>query len=638
MNLFTLALRNIKSNVTKYIMFFFSLSFSVFTCYTFFALMENESVGMAFRYDIRYKALLSSFGVIIMVFVMFFLISSSNSFLRARKKEISTYALFGMSNGRIGLLIYIETMIVGFVSMVVAIGAGIFFSKLVTMFLVKLATVNYDGSFLFSVVPQAIVKTVVIFFIIFSLMGLSGLWVISRFQLVDLFKASKVSEGKNNGSWLLLMISLLLIGGGYYIAYNGDPMELVMMANVILLLVIVGSYLFFRGGLPKVLHLIKGRKERYYKDANLIATAAFSHRMRSIGSVMATISILTAVATTAIATGFTLYTNIESASYDINGFDIFITGGETGLFQEVEAYLQGQGASITEKFSTPAYYGTLPQNDRSISIRVMDATTYNQLISYSKANLKEVNLQPGEGVLFFPYFQENEEIQQIREKGFDFAGHPIPKVSVQRNRFIAFGVDRGFVVADENFQQMLALGALTPEGEILGFNYENGFKELKLNQGIMDLIQGKSKKYTFASEYYVDAIETFGLVCFIGFFMSVVFILMTASLLYFKQVTAAEEERHQYHTLRKIGMPEDVERRVIKKRLVPVFAIPLVMGIIHSIFAMKTADTMVFNQLFFVENTFLSVLKFSFIMYGVYGVVYGIFYFITKDQYSKIVR
>jgi len=126
MKLTTLAIRNIKQNFKKYIMYFFSLSFSVFTAYSFLALIQNELVIMAFTYDVRYKSMLMGFGIIIMVFVMFFLISSNNSFIKARKKEISIYALFGMTNGKIGKLLFLETMIVGFTALIIGIGVGVF--------------------------------------------------------------------------------------------------------------------------------------------------------------------------------------------------------------------------------------------------------------------------------------------------------------------------------------------------------------------------------------------------------------------------------------------------------------------------------------------------------------------------------
>jgi putative ABC transport system permease protein len=55
-------------------------------------------------------------------------------------------------------------------------------------------------------------------------------------------------------------------------------------------------------------------------------------------------------------------------------------------------------------------------------------------------------------------------------------------------------------------------------------------------------------------------------------------------------------------------------------------------------FAMKTADTLVFSNIISAENSYFAVLGFSSVMYGIYGIVYGIFYLITKGQYSRIVR
>jgi putative ABC transport system permease protein len=101
---------------------------------------------------------------------------------------------------------------------------------------------------------------------------------------------------------------------------------------------------------------------------------------------------------------------------------------------------------------------------------------------------------------------------------------------------------------------------------------------------------------------------------------------------------AAEEERHQYSMLRKIGMDSHTENKIIVRRLLPVFFIPLAVGISHSMFAMKTADTLVFSNIISAENSYFAVLAFSSVMYGMYGIVYGIFYLITKGQYSRIVR
>lgn len=655
MSLFSLAFRNIKMNFKKYIMFFFSLNFSVFTAYTFFALMDNEQVLNAFTHDPRYRSLLLTFGIIIMVFVMFFLISSNNSFIKARNKEISTYSLFGMRNGKIGKLIFLETMIVGITSLVVGIGVGIFFSKLMAMLLLNITLSAVTGNISFSIEPKAILITVTMFMSIFSLMGLSGLWVINRFQLADLFKADKMSEGRSKGSFLVLIISLLLIGTGYYLAFSGNVLTVVTMAIPILVLVISGTYLFFWGGLPKVLSLMKRNKKSYYQGANLISTSSFSHRMKSIGSVMATISVLSAVATTAIATGFTLYSNIEKNTYNVAGYDMYFYGGEDQVLAEVNEIFKKYDVQITEQ-SIRELYVTRPQVEPILVeenaylfrdeafFRVYSQSAYNELVALSKSDLKPVTIDSGKAIYVYDFGINNQDSKLIGHL-LDFADQSIEIASVVRSQFITFGEIYGLVLNDEDFNALLKNGEISAAGEpgdayhrVAVFNHEKPGNPEALNYELAQLLQGNLGDFQIAYYSYVESFKTFGLVCFIGFFMSAVFILMTASLLYFKQVMAAEEERHQYKTLRKIGMDDKTEKRVIVKRLLPIFGIPLVVGIVHSVFAMKTADTVVFSNVITTGNTYLTVLTFSSMMYVAYGVVYGIFYFITKGQYSRIVR
>ena len=188
MKLTTLAFRNIKRNFSKYVMYFFTLTFSVFTVYSFLALLQNEVVNHAFIYRERYRSMLIGFGVVIFVFVTFFLISSNTSFIRARKKEISLYSLFGMTNRKVSKLIFLETMLVGLAALVVGILAGIFFSKLIAMILLNVTLVDFVGDITFSIHPRSIYLTILPFLGVFGLMGLSGLRVISKFELVELFK------------------------------------------------------------------------------------------------------------------------------------------------------------------------------------------------------------------------------------------------------------------------------------------------------------------------------------------------------------------------------------------------------------------------------------------------------------------
>ena len=655
MKLITLALRNIKQNRKKYIMYFFSMSFSVFTTYTFLALMQNEYVKMAFKYDTRYKSLLTGFGIIILVFVLFFLISSNNSFIRARKKELSTYSLFGMTNGMIGKLLFIETMLVGMGALSIGITVGIFFSKLMAMLLLELSLSNFVGDISFSIDIWSIYITDLIFLSIFCVMGLSGLRVIKKFELVDLFKADKVSEGRSKGSTAVLILSLLLIGAGYFLA-SVRKTEIVVLASIpILILVIIGTYLFFWGGLPKVLSIVKRDKKTYYQGVNLISASAFSHRMKSIASVMATIAVLSAVATTAIATGFTLYSNTEKNTYGITGYDMYFYGGEKELLENIHDVFEKNNVKVTEEYTATLYRAAPKMNTVLIGgyehisaekdyFRVYSQSDYNKLVSISKGNLKSVRIKSGEGLYIYPYSTEDIE-NAMTGQLLTFSDKTISITAVLRSGIPAFGAVHTLVINDDEFKALYGSGDVLSAGnngksyqKVTVFNYENSLESEKLDSEIRNLLYGNAAGYKTAYGLYNESLESFGLICFIGFFMSAVFILMTASLLYFKQVMAAEEEKHQYFMLRKIGMDSQTEKKIIVRRLLPVFLIPLVVGISHSIFAMKTADTLVFSNIISAGNSYFAVLAFSSVMYGIYALVYGIFYLITKGQYSRIVR
>lgn len=655
MKLTTLAISNIKRNLKKYVMYFFSLSFSVFTAYTFFALMQNEYVSMAFTYDFRYKTMLKSFCIIIIVFVMFFLISSNRSFIRARKKEISTYSLLGMTNGRIGRLLFLETMIVGIMALLIGIAAGIFLSKLIAMILLDISLASFTGNIKFTIAPRAAYITAMIFIGIFSVMGLSGFIVINKFELVDLFKAHRMSEGKSRGSVIALIISLLLIGSGYYLASRPNPVTVVKSAIPILILVISGTYLFFWGGLPKVLSLMKNSKNNYYKGVNLISISTFSHRMRSIGLVMATIAVLSAVATTAIATGYTLYYNIENNVYEQLGYDMYFYGGQEQVLEEVEAAFERHGNKVIEQFTTQRYtcpstievsrvkdsYFKITKDDY---FRVYSESMYNKLMSLTRCDHNPAKIKSGEAIYVYPFLADRIGNAMIGQS-LNYTDKQLTITQTIKSDMLSFGAIHMIIISDNDFDKLLEKGDITDQDgvdhfydKVTVFKYERPLSSPKLNKELTDILSGKVGSFRTAYRLYDESLQIFGLVCFIGFFMGVVFILMTASLLYFKQVMAAEEERHQYRILRKIGMNEVTEKIVIAKRLIPVFAVPLLVGIVHSIFAMKSADTMVFSNMISVENSYARGLMCSFVMYGIYAVVYSIFYFITQRQYSRIVK
>jgi putative ABC transport system permease protein len=200
------------------------------------------------------------------------------------------------------------------------------------------------------------------------------------------------------------------------------------------------------------------------------------------------------------------------------------------------------------------------------------------------------------------------------------------------------------VLADEDFDALLENGEIYTKVNsreywpLTGINYTKALKSTEIAEELKQVLEGRVGGKRISYYTYNELLSIFGLICFIGFFMCAIFILMTASMLYFKQVTIATEEKSQYAMLKKIGLDSNMEGKIIRKRLLPIFFIPLIIGITHSIFAMKAADTLIFSNMIPVANSYLNVLATSGVMYLVYAIVYTVFYFITKGQYKRMLK
>ena len=129
------------------------------------------------------------------------------------------------------------------------------------MILLDISLASFKGDISFTIAPRAMYVTALLFLGIFCIMGLSGLYVINKFELAELFKAEKVSEGKSRGSLTLLAVSLVLTGTGYCLAGSNNPITVLKYCIPILLLVITGTYIFFNSGLPRLLHILKRQKQ-----------------------------------------------------------------------------------------------------------------------------------------------------------------------------------------------------------------------------------------------------------------------------------------------------------------------------------------------------------------------------------------
>lgn len=109
MNIFSIALNNLKNNIKIYSMFFISMIFSVFILVNFELLLYEDIMQYIGKInkDI-YIVLLKCVVAVLIIFMIFFIWYSTNIFLRKRKKEIGIYVFSGLDLFIIGKIYFIE--------------------------------------------------------------------------------------------------------------------------------------------------------------------------------------------------------------------------------------------------------------------------------------------------------------------------------------------------------------------------------------------------------------------------------------------------------------------------------------------------------------------------------------------------
>jgi len=119
----------------------------------------------------------------------------------------------------------------------------------------------------------------------------------------------------------------------------------------------------------------------------------------------------------------------------------------------------------------------------------------------------------------------------------------------------------------------------------------------------------------------------FGIIAFIGLFLGLVFVFATGSIISYKQLMEAQEERSRYAVLRDIGVSRSEVRQIVARQMAVVFGLPLLVGICHS-----TAALIALRNLLGMD-----ILRYCALVVAVYVVLYGVYYVFTVRGYVSTV-
>lgn len=656
MSLSKLVLRSMKKNMKHYYLYFFALIFSVTLYFSFVTLQNNTEVWAAVQMSGTATAGFKAATYILYFIVLFFVLYANHLFMKRRSKEIGLYQLIGMTKGLIVRLLAVENILLFVGAVIIGMLAGFFSSRVFAMILLRVLEKEALVTMTFS--TQALMQSMIVFTILLIIVLIQMAWMIHHVSLLSLFSAAKQADERvrrfSAFQMVIGFLGLILIVYGYYASTKLFDIESAgnLFINMIIILAttIGGTFLVFRFSVAFIMNTIRLKKKGHLSIKDVLALTPIMHRMKSNAKSLTLITVLTGVSLGVTTLSYIAYYSSEASAYSqVPGdFILLEEQGEEFLekleenniaYDKIDYRLQGVTAAVGQLMS---------KKQQDNPLYTMEGTIYTIPLSDYQQSVPEAKLSGNEVILtnyggymaeMFPLEKDHDLVVSAGELEETFHVVDIHDKSVISGIVTAGGGGPIFVVTDDMFKSLTTQAALYPWHHqttiILKSNEDIATAEklyIQSNAGIITAVddKGKTKQYTQSSYEgkRKDNIESLGLTIFTTAFLGLAFLMTTGSILYFKQMSEAEEERDSYTILRKIGFAEkDIMKGIYMKQAFN-FGVPLVIGLLHSYFAVKSG--------WFLFGTELTAPLW--IAMCCYIALYTIFAILSVGYYKKVVR
>ncbi|MGE7696025.1 ABC transporter permease [Lysinibacillus sp. NPDC094177] len=619
MTLFSLARKNIQRNLSNYFLYIASMVFSIVIYFTFVTLKYNDDLSALKQSSQQIKGLMSASSVVLLFFIIIFMAYSNSFFMKKRKKEVALYSLLGVRKQKIGLMLFFENLVIGFVSLVLGIVLGFFMSQGLLMILVRLMGYEVVGSLTFS--TEALVNTAGVFTLLFLFTSLQGYRVIYQFKLIDLFHAEKQGEKIPRASLLAAILGTALIAFGYYTAsadiFTSNIWRFFTVLGTPLMVIgvtIAGTYLLFHSVSVFVLIALKKATSWSWKGLNLIGVSQLLYRIRANAKSLSIIAILSATTITAGGGVFGMYYNAEASVRQALP-NTFMWKGDTVKFSQEEV-LYNESLSVKNLRVDNEY--------SSFEYTLLKESDYNRLAKLQGKN-EELHIANGSTVLLDASFDERFSDDFTGEE-FKLENGESVHVDKMYTKSVLNFMPAGTVLV-VNDKVFAATNAEDVNMQVVGM--DNDLKQQAISKEIYSQLSTEQQEgFSSVPQSYEDGLATVGSLLFVGSFLGLVFLAATGSIIYFKVLTEAEEDQPKYAILNKIGVNKKQILKTVAGQVAVIFSAPLVVGIVHSAFAL-----LAFSQLFSMDITKPVILWMI-----AYSAIYGIYYIFTVRSFYKIVR
>ncbi|HBF7604813.1 TPA: FtsX-like permease family protein [Clostridioides difficile] len=672
MNIFYMAIKNLKKNFSFYSLYLLSVSFVITVFFAFTSFSVNKIMLEKISTDGRVESMCNVISIFLMAFVTFYMAYSNRFFLRHRTKELGIYALLGYRKFTILSLLTFENVLICSGAFITGLVLGALSHKGIVFGITALLNLSIDNSQIPFFNINAINKTIIFIALVVLVLAISNSKFLYKTSLVKLIRHEKSAEKKLKFRKIPAFMGFIMILSGYCLSLDilrgaksvWVSIGFYQMGLITMIIIVIGTVLFINSFLPYIMQKSKKNKRTFYTDMKIIAIPNFIYRIRSNSKTLIMLTLLSATTLTVSSVmALSLYYPIASVSR-IAPSEIEFRVEKNKQIEDVKQIVSQYTSNTDDIIFTQTNIYKVKSSSKDLPFEYEIGTSKNNL-SNSSSSKEVISRESGfECISFSDYYtllkaqnrtkllkqltplRDNECIlmkYQPNNDGYSENGTiypllingketPVAVRETSLNNAISFANSVGTLIVNDSIYEQIAQNKL-PMTSILSINGKSIKNNENLYSNISDYLDGSP--YLQGYSHRINDLLSINSSTFllIGFLV-VLFFIAVGSILYFNNISAISDSTSDYKILQKMGYDNIQIKKIIKKQVLPFFNIPFLLGILDCIFATLVYKTALMQNL--LGNSFSQYIPVIIAIF-LTSVVYLIYYILTIKSCCKIV-
>ncbi|AKN31595.1 ABC transporter [Clostridium carboxidivorans P7] len=654
-----IAINNIKKSYKDYTIYFLTLILAVCIFYSFNSIDSQKALidvkSSNAQYISRLIEIMSGVSVFVSMILGSLILYANNFLIKKRKKELGIYMTLGMGKRKVSRIIVTETSIVGAISLIAGIILGMAVSQVLSIFTLKLFEISIN-EYRFALSTSAVTKTALYFGIMFLIVMIFNIFVISKYKIIDLLTAGRKNENikfKSSFVYLLAFILCVVLLGFTYSSLLKIGLDTRnTMFKPLIVLLIVGTVLFFFSLSGFILYIVNKNKNLYLKGLNIFVVKQINSKVNTNFISMSVICLMLFMTILVLSTGISIKKDFEVGLKKEAPFDASITINNHS--ENLEDVLKKIDFKINEneKYATYNEYrsdvkvgdllSTTNEDNKDSKVFFIKISDYNKMLKLR--NKKEVSLNKDEVLIMSNYkdmvklidekFKSSKKVN-IKGKEYSVKNDEIIDENLadytMQDTYLTIVIDDEFLPKPNKIYRSILNVMYSDKNRKQNNKKYSEIHENLLKHKYKDLSISNMDAYS-KDDIYSRSKSGTTAVLFIGIYLGIIFLITSMAVLALQQLSEASDSIERYKALKRIGANKKMIDKTIFIQTLIYFSLPVMIALIHSIIGITVVNDELskFNQTDIRFSALITALLFI--------VVYAGYFCTTYTGYKNIVK